>query len=36
LPPALRETALGGVVATKEGLRLKGRFFEKNNRNFEY
>jgi len=29
LPPALRETALGGVATTKEGLRLKEKIFGK-------
>ena len=29
LPPALRETALGGVAVTKEGLRLKEQVFGK-------
>ena len=31
LPSALRETAMGGVAATKEGLRLKEKVFGKNN-----
>ncbi|SFD15005.1 L-serine ammonia-lyase, iron-sulfur-dependent, subunit alpha [Clostridium uliginosum] len=29
LPPSLRETALGGIAATKEGLRLKEQVFGK-------
>lgn len=29
LPPSLRETALGGVAVTKEGLRLKEKVFGK-------
>lgn len=31
LPSALRETAMGGVAATKEGLRLKEKVFGKDN-----